>query len=163
MTQANTMLQQVASLNVQISDAKGAGSPPNALIDQQNEIMSQLATSIGAVSVPQSDGTVNVDVGGITLVQGSWSDTINATGGTGAMSLVAQSSGATIPASSGSVSGQLAAINQYLPAYQSQLDATANDARPRRSTPSCRWGSRPRVRRERRTPSSKAPARRGSA
>jgi len=125
-TQANTMLQQVASLNVQISDAKGAGSPPNALIDQQNEIMSQLATSIGAVSVPQSDGTVNVDVGGITLVQGSWSDTINATGGTGAMSLVAQSSGATIPASSGSVSGQLAAINQYLPSYQSQLDATAN-------------------------------------
>ena len=40
---------------------------------------------------------------------------------------MAHASGATIPTSSGSVAGQLAAINQYLPAYQSQLDAAAND------------------------------------
>ena len=70
---------------------------------------------------------MNVNVGGVTLVQGTWNDTIKTTGGTGDMSLVAQASGVTIPASSGSVAGQLAAINQYLPAYQSQLDTTAND------------------------------------
>ena len=79
------------------------------------------------MGVTEPDGTLNVNVQGVTLVQGSWSDTIKTTGGTGNMSLVAQSSGVTIPASSGSVAGQLAAINQYLPAYQSQLDTTAND------------------------------------
>lgn len=125
--QANTMLQQVAALNGKIGATEGAGSPANSLIDQQNQLMSQLASSIGAVAVPQADGTINVDVGGVTLVQGTWNDTIDTTGGTGAMSLVASASGATIPSSAGSVSGQLAAVNQYLPAYQSQLDAAAND------------------------------------
>jgi len=123
----NTLLQQVASLNVQISATKGSGSPANSLIDQQNQILGALATSIGAVGVPQADGTTNVVVGGVTLVQNSWSDTVTTAGGSGAMSLVAQASGTTIPASSGAIAGQLAAVNQYLPSYQAQLDATAND------------------------------------
>jgi flagellar hook-associated protein 1 len=125
--QVNTMLQQVATLNGQITTTEGSGAPANSLIDQQNQLLSQLASSIGAVGVTQPNGTVNVDVGGVTLVQGTWNDTVETHGGTGDMSLVAQASGATIPASAGSMAGQLAAINQYLPAYQSQLDAAAND------------------------------------
>ena len=125
--QANTLLKQVATLNGQITAVEGSGSPANSLIDQRNQLMNELATSIGAVGVPQTDGSMDVTVGGVTLVQDSWSDTIKTTGGTGDMNLVAQSSGVTIPTSAGSVSGQLAAINQYLPAYQSQLDAAAND------------------------------------
>jgi flagellar hook-associated protein 1 FlgK len=124
---ANTMLQQVATLNGQITTTEGSGAPANALIDQRNQILNELASSIGAVGVSQPNGTMNVDVGGVTLVQGTWSDTVTSTGGAGTMHLVAQASGVTIAASSGSVAGQLAAINQYLPAYQSQLDATAND------------------------------------
>ncbi len=126
-SQANTMLAQLATLNGEITRTEGSGSPANSLIDQQNQLMGQLASSIGAVAVPQSDGTINVNVGGVTLVQGTWSDTIVATGGAGDMSLVAQASGVTIPASSGSTAGQLAAVNQYLPAYQSQLDTAADN------------------------------------
>ncbi|HVC71224.1 MAG TPA: flagellar hook-associated protein FlgK [Acidimicrobiales bacterium] len=125
--QANTMLRQVASLNTQIAAVNGSGSPANALIDQRNQLMNQLASSIGAVGIPEPDGTINVGVNGVTLVQGSWSDTIKATGGVGSMSLVAQASGVTIASTGGEVAGQLAAINQYLPAYQAQLDATANN------------------------------------
>ncbi len=124
---ANTMLQQVATLNGQITATEGSGAPANALIDQRNQILNELASSIGAVGVSQPNGSMNVNVGGVTLVQGTWNDTITSTGGAGTMHLVAQASGVTIAASSGSVAGQLAAINQYLPAYQSQLDATAND------------------------------------
>ena len=40
---------------------------------------------------------------------------------------MAHASGTAIPTSSGSVAGQLAAINQYLPAYQAQLNTAAND------------------------------------
>jgi flagellar hook-associated protein 1 len=126
-SQANTMLAQVATLNGEIGATEGSGSPANALIDQQNQLMGELASSLGAVAVPQSDGSINVDVGGVTLVQGTWSDTVQATGGTGDMSLVAHASGAPLSTSAGSIAGQLAAINQYLPAYQSQLDAAAND------------------------------------
>ncbi|HEY7948782.1 MAG TPA: flagellar hook-associated protein FlgK, partial [Acidimicrobiales bacterium] len=124
--QANTMLQQVATLNKQIVAVAGSGAPANALIDQRNQLMNQLATSIGAVGIPQADGSINVGVNGVTLVQGSWSDTITTSGGPGNMSLVAHASGVTLSSTSGEVAGQLAAINQYLPAYQSQLDATAN-------------------------------------
>lgn len=126
-TQVNSLLAQAATLNQKIGATQGSGSPANSLVDQQNQVLSELASTIGAVGVVQPDGTTNVEVGGITLVQGSWSDTVQVTGSTGDMSLVAQASGATIPASSGSIAGQLAAINQYLPAYQSQLDAVAND------------------------------------
>jgi len=126
-TQVNSILKQMATLNGEIGATEGGGSPANSLIDQQNQLMGQLASSIGAVAVPQSDGGVNVDVGGVTLVQGNWSDTVTTTGGAGAMTLVAHASGTAIPTSAGSVAGQLAAINQYLPAYQSQLNAAAND------------------------------------
>ncbi len=125
--ETNTMLQQVATLNGQITTTEGSGAPANALIDQRNQILNQLASSVGAVGVSEPNGTMNVDVGGVTLVQGTWSDTVTSTGGAGNMHLVAQASGVTIPASAGSMAGQLAAINQYLPAYQSQLDTTAND------------------------------------
>lgn len=122
----NTELAQVASLNVQIGATQGSGGPANSLIDQQNAIITQLASSIGAVAVPQGNGTTNIVVGGVTLVQGAWSDTVGVSGGAGTMALVAQTSGATVPTSSGSVAGELAAVNQYLPSYQGQLDATAN-------------------------------------
>jgi len=126
-TEANTELAQVANLNQKITTTEGSGAPANSLIDQRNQILGQLANNIGAVGVVQPDGTLNVDVGGVTLVQGSWSDTITTTGGAGDMSLVAQASGVTIPTSAGSVAGQLAAVNQYLPGYQSQLDEAADD------------------------------------
>lgn len=124
-TQTNTLLAQVASLNGQIV-AAGGGTSANGLIDQRNQLMSQLATNIGAVGVPQSDGSLDVSVGGITLVQGNWSDTLQLTGAAGSMSLVSTTSGASLPATAGTASGQLAAINQYLPSYQSQLDGAAN-------------------------------------
>ena len=44
---------------------------------------------------------MNVGVNGVTLVQGSWSDTITTTGGAGNMSLVAHASGVTIASTSG--------------------------------------------------------------
>ena len=125
-SQTNQLLGQIATLNSQIATTEGSGSPANSLLDEQNQIMGELATNIGAVGVVQPNGTLNVNVGGITLVQGSWSDTISVSGGAGNMTLTAEASGAKIPASAGAVAGQLAAINQYLPAYQSQLNATAN-------------------------------------
>ena len=125
--EANTLLGQVANLNTQIVATEGSGAPANALIDQRNQVMNQLAQDIGAVGRPQPDGTLTVSVGGITLVQGTWSDTLSAQGAPGGMSLVARSSGASIPASAGQAAGLLAGLNQYLPSYQSQLDTVAND------------------------------------
>jgi flagellar hook-associated protein 1 FlgK len=48
-------------------------------------------------------------------------------GAAGSTVITASTSGVNIPASGGHASGLLAAINQYLPAYQSQLDTVANN------------------------------------
>ena len=55
-TQANSLLQQVATLNGQIGATEGGGSPANSLIDQQNQLMGELASSIGAVASPSPTG-----------------------------------------------------------------------------------------------------------
>jgi flagellar hook-associated protein 1 FlgK len=125
--QTNTTLAQVAELNTQIVAAKGSGADPNALIDQQNRLLSTLATSIGAVSSTADNGSATVRVGGITLVQGSFADTLQVSGAPGSMAITSASSGAALPTTGGNASGLLAAINQYLPSYQSQLNAVANN------------------------------------
>jgi len=122
----NTLLSQVASLNNQIIAAKGAGTDPNSLVDQRNALVDTLSSDIGAVATNMPDGTVMVRVGGIALVQGSFADTLQLTGAPGSLAITSSTSGVTVPTTGGQASGLLAAINQYLPAYESQLDAVAN-------------------------------------
>ncbi|HXX90043.1 MAG TPA: flagellar hook-associated protein FlgK [Acidimicrobiales bacterium] len=122
----NTLLSQVAELNNQIVEAKGAGANPNALIDQRNQLLSTLATDVGAVSRDMGDGTVMVSVGGVALVQGSFADTLKLTGTAGSMQLTSAASGVALSATGGSAAGLLGAINQYLPSYQANLDTVAN-------------------------------------
>lgn len=122
---ANTLLSEVAGLNQQITATTSTGGSPNSLLDQRTQLMGQLAGAIGATGTLQPDGSLSVTVGGISLVQGNWSDTLSLqTGGSGSQ-IVAKTSQATLAASSGTAAGLLAAVNQYLPAYQSQLDGVA--------------------------------------
>jgi flagellar hook-associated protein 1 FlgK len=124
--QANTLLGEMADLNEQITTAKASGGSANSLIDQRNNVMNQLAADIGATGTAQPDGSLRVSVGGISLVQGSWNDTLSLESSGTSTQLVAQTTHLTLSASSGTTAGLLAAVNQYLPGYQSQLDTVAN-------------------------------------
>lgn len=124
--QANTLLGQVAGLDAQIFTTQSSGGSPNSLIDQRNQLMDQLSKDIGAVGSVAPDGSFQVKVGGIALVQGNWSDSLSVSTSGGKQSLVAGASGATLTASAGTAAGLLAAVNQYLPSYQAQLDSVAN-------------------------------------
>lgn len=126
-TETNTLLDQVAGLDSQIFATRSSGGNPNSLIDQRSQLMDQLSKDIGAVGSTQADGTFQVTVGGVALVQGNWADTLSVGVSGTTQSLVAKASGAALSASRGTAAGLLAAVNQYLPAYQSQLDAVANN------------------------------------
>ncbi|ESS56640.1 flagellar hook-associated protein FlgK [Kosakonia cowanii] len=70
--QINNYSKQIANLNQQISKltAVGAGSSPNDLLDQRDQLVSELNKVVG-VEVSTQDGSYNVSMGnGITLVQG---------------------------------------------------------------------------------------------
>ena len=125
--QANSLLGQVAALNSQITAQGATGSSVNALVDQRNQLLTQLSSQIGATSSAGTSGGVDVNVGGITLVQGNWSDALALQGAGGSTQVVAQSTNSALNAASGSAAGLLAAINFYLPSYKSQVDAVANN------------------------------------
>lgn len=128
--QANTLLSQVASLNNQIITQGATGSSVSALSDQRNQLLTQLSSELGSTWTSSPNGSVNVSVGGVTLVQGNWSDTVavnNAgTASNPNLQLVAQSSKVALSASSGTAAGLLAAVNVYLPSYQSQVNGVAS-------------------------------------
>lgn len=123
---ANSLLQQAATLNAQIVSVGASGASPNSLIDQQNAVMDQLASDIGATATTEADGSFTVRVGGLTLVQGSTADQLAIQSSGGTTSVVDSTSNLALAGLSGTASGLVSALNSYLPQYQSQLDSVAN-------------------------------------
>ncbi|MCI1183326.1 flagellar hook-associated protein FlgK [Enterobacter cloacae] len=72
--QINNYAKQIANLNDQISrlTGVGAGSSPNDLLDQRDQLVSELNQIMGVEVAVQDGGTYNVSFGnGYSLVQGS--------------------------------------------------------------------------------------------
>ena len=128
-TQVNSLLSQVAALNQSIVSTVAAGGQPNSLIDQQNNLVSQLGQDIGITTSQQSNGSINVYVGGAQLVQGSTADslTMQTTGSPPSVSIVSNNTGAAVPVSNGTMAGLLTAVNVNIPSYQSQLNTVATN------------------------------------
>ncbi|WP_437610729.1 flagellar hook-associated protein FlgK [Erwinia sp. V71] len=70
--QINTYATQIASLNQQITKLTAAGgATPNNLLDQRDQLVSELNDVIG-VTVSEQDGNYNISIGnGLTLVTGN--------------------------------------------------------------------------------------------
>ena len=116
-TQVNSLLGQVAALNQSIVSTVAAGGQPNSLVDQRNNLVSQLGQDIGITTVPPSNGSINVYVGGAQLVQGSTADslTMQTTGSPPTISIVSNNTGSAVPVSSGTMAGLLTAVNVNIP------------------------------------------------
>ncbi len=127
--QVNTLLGQVAALNQSIVSTVASGGQPNSLIDQRNNLVGQLGQDIGITTVGQADGSINVYVGGVQLVQGSTADslTMQSSGSPATISVVSNNTGVAVPVSSGTLAGLLTAVNVSIPGYQAQLNTVAND------------------------------------
>ncbi|MCX7193995.1 MAG: flagellar hook-associated protein FlgK [Proteobacteria bacterium] len=74
--QINTYATQIATLNSSIASANALnnGQPPNSLLDQRDQLVTQLNQQIGATTQLQPDGTMSVFIGsGQALVVGNQS------------------------------------------------------------------------------------------
>ncbi|KAE8764074.1 flagellar hook-associated protein FlgK [Georgenia thermotolerans] len=69
-TDVNSAADAVADLNARIKAITVSGASPNALIDQRNQVLTQLSGLVGAEARLREDGTVDVMVGGNALVRG---------------------------------------------------------------------------------------------
>lgn len=76
----NTLAKNIASVNDQIARAMGGGQPPNDLLDQRDQLVRDLNQYIQTSSVPASDGTVGIFIGGSqALVLGTTAATLKVT------------------------------------------------------------------------------------
>lgn len=66
----NSLAQQVAKLNSQIKLGASSGASVNDLQDQRDELLDELSAKVNINVAEGADGTVNVSIGGISLVDG---------------------------------------------------------------------------------------------
>lgn len=60
----NSLAKNIATVNDQIARAQGTGQPPNDLLDRRDQLVRDLNQYIQTTSIPASDGTVGIFVGG---------------------------------------------------------------------------------------------------
>jgi flagellar hook-associated protein 1 FlgK len=61
--QINSISTQISSLNTQITQSTGSGQTPNQLLDQRDQLVSNLSQLAGVTTTSNSDGSINVYLG----------------------------------------------------------------------------------------------------
>jgi flagellar hook-associated protein 1 len=61
--QINSISTQISNLNLQIAANTGTGQAPNTLLDQRDQLVSNLGQLVGVTTTSNSDGSINVYVG----------------------------------------------------------------------------------------------------
>jgi flagellar hook-associated protein 1 FlgK len=61
--QVNSISTQISNLNQQIAASTGSGQAPNTLLDQRDQLVSNLSQIVGVTTTSNTDGSINVYVG----------------------------------------------------------------------------------------------------
>ena len=127
----NASAASIATLNQSIKQAGQAGLPTNELSDKRDALVLKIAEQTGATSTSEADGTVTVNLGGVTLVSGSTTISLALAGGTdpaaGATDpprMVTAPGGTTVKPG-GTAEGELTAMTVTIPQYRAMIDGVA--------------------------------------
>lgn len=125
---SNQDLNTIASLNKQIVAAEAAGGSANQLIDQREATLENLAGLANFSTSTESNGAVDVSIGGVTMVSGVTAvDQLQAYDpGNGQLQVRAQNAGTNITLTGGSISGEITARDGALASLQSGLNTLAS-------------------------------------
>ncbi|WP_186321879.1 flagellar hook-associated protein FlgK [Curtobacterium pusillum] len=114
--QLNSAASQVADLNGRIRTALASGGNANELLDQRDQLTEQIASLAGGTVRQNSDGTVDVLIGGNAIVQGTDARSVALGGGQrladGAAVTLTWTSGTAgaVSLSGGSIGGNLSLL-----------------------------------------------------
>ena len=125
-TAINNLASQIAAVNVQIAATTGTGQPPNAMLDQRDQLIAQLNQYVQTTSIPAANGTVSIFLASSQpLVNGTTSNPLSLVpgtfpGDTSTSTLQINQSGLSMPLNQsnlggGSVNGLMTFLNQSLP------------------------------------------------
>ncbi len=121
----NSLATQIASANDKVARATGSGQTPNDLLDQRDQLISQLNQYVQTTSIPNTDGSINLFLAGSqALVVGKDSNSLSVSSGgfpgDGSIkTLTIKQSGLSMPMDEsnlggGSVKGLVSFLNQGL-------------------------------------------------
>jgi flagellar hook-associated protein 1 len=128
-TSANQDLAQIASLNQQIVQAQGDGGTANELIDSREQTLEDLAGKVNFTTTTESNGAVDVTIGGVAMVTNITQTDSLATGinpGTGTLQVKAQNAGTFLTLAGGSIEGDITARDGALTQLQTGLDTLSS-------------------------------------
>ena len=120
---AQSDINQIAGLNKQILSAKSSGGTPNALMDQRDQVVSNLSSLMNITVQNGPNGSVNVSSGNLVLVNQSGARTIPTQYNAATSSLTDGTTSYNI--SSGQLAGLFNSSNQ-ISGYESSLNTLAN-------------------------------------
>lgn len=127
-TQINQLTSQIAQLNSQIDALQGTPSAPNTLLDQRNQLVTQLSQYVGVNAINTTSGTFELTTtNGSALVVGQSSFALQSQLNTtdGLQHIYAQGVDITSSINGGQLGGLLQARDQSVPATQTSLDTLA--------------------------------------
>ena len=131
----NALAAQVAEINMRIVAAEASGNEAPDMRDARDQRIDELASLVGATSLPQPNGSVNVNIGGDSLVDGANYKTVRVQSLRNDPAKLGIALGALPPGGSptetmyqlgGKVAGMLESYNQVYPGTLATLDGIAS-------------------------------------
>jgi len=123
-TTINSLAQKIADINKLIVPAESGGQTANDLRDQRDQLLDQLSSQVPITVLDRKDGSNQVLVGGLSIVDGS--DAKSLTLGGAALTTVAITGSSDVMRNVGGTLGaQLDFLNTDLPAAKAGLDTLA--------------------------------------
>jgi flagellar hook-associated protein 1 FlgK len=112
-------------LNQAIYNAQAVGDTANDLMDQRDQVLDELS-GLGSLSVTDNgDGTLDVKLDNVTLVQSKTAYTLSESGGTLSNNMAVPET-ATVAANAGKLGALIALRDTTIPSYLSQLNTVAS-------------------------------------
>jgi flagellar hook-associated protein 1 FlgK len=125
--QINALTKQIAQINAQVGQMQQLGKDPGGLLDQENQLISQLS-QLTNISETQTQQGLTITTGnGAALVVGNQSfDLTVANGPTGQQDVFSQGQDITSSITSGSLGGTIQVRDQDIPNVLTQLNTLAS-------------------------------------
>jgi flagellar hook-associated protein 1 FlgK len=125
--QVNTLTQQIAGLNGQITALQNVGQDASAFVDQRDVLINQLSGLIDVSRISSDSGITLTTSNGTALVAGGQSFSLSTQlGASGVQHIFAQGTDITAQLNSGQLGGLLEVRDQKIPALLAGLDTLAS-------------------------------------
>jgi len=131
----NTIAEQLATLNGEISRVKSMNDQPNDYMDQRDLLLDRLAEIAGARAHYQDDGSVMVNISGYSIVTGnSFNAVETVTNAEGLLDIRWTTDGSKFNPADGELTGLFEARDVFIPQQKAGLDLLATELMSRINT-----------------------------